>query len=206
MNEKEITNSFTATGYLKEEPHYSHSVYGEDFYGFDFTVERLSGMCDVLPCIISSRLRECIKPGVPLEIYGQIRSYNRVVDGINRLEIRTFVREICETAEKSCVNDARLTGYICKPPVYRVTPFGREITDMLIAVNRRFSKSDYIPVIAWGRNARLCSTLSVGEKLAIAGRLQSREYEKKTEEKTEKRTAYELSACTVRLPEEVFTI
>ena len=194
-----VTNTICAAGVAADEPTHSHCVYGEDFYAFFLEVERLSGAFDILPCVIPERLKGLVRQGERIEVYGQIRSYNRIVDGANRLEIKVFVREVFPAEEETCLNDAMLCGFICKPPVYRVTPFGREITDMLLAVNRAYNKSDYIPVIAWGRNARLCSKFEVGERICVHGRLQSREYEKVSRGETLVRTAYELSACAVEL-------
>ena len=197
-----VTNTISVAGDVVEDPVLSHTVYGENFYSFPIKVDRLSGASDVLSCILPALLLCCVSKGGAIEVSGQIRSYNRIVNGLNRLDIKIFVREVFSNSFENCLNEAMLKGYICKPPVYRVTPFGREITDMLLAVNRAFNKSDYIPVIAWGRNARLCGKLEIGQKLCVTGRMQSRDYEKTCDGETFTRTAYELSACTAELLEE----
>ncbi len=199
MNQEILTNNITVSGTVKSGPEHSHCVYGEDFYSFILEVERLSGAVDELPCIVPKRLLSCIGEGKMIEACGQIRSYNRIVEGCNRLDIKLFLREVYPVVETSCINEVILRGYVCKPPVYRVTPFGREITDMLLAVNRAYNKSDYIPIIVWGRTARMCGKLNVGEKLYISGRLQSREYEKNVDGEIIKRMAYEVSACTAEV-------
>lgn len=175
---------------------FSHEVYGEGFYEMNVSVKRLSGQTDVLPVTISERLIEAKKLGVGSSIcgIGQFRSYNKIIDGKSRLMLTVFIRELCEDGYGRNPNSIALSGYVCKPPVYRTTPFNREITDILLAVNRSYNKSDYIPCIAWGRNARFVKNLAVGDKLALSGRIQSREYTKKLSE-TESRvmTAYEVS-------------
>lgn len=199
MNDDMITNSISISGEILNQPCFSHSVYEESFYTFMLRVMRLSGTEDILPCIVSKRMLKYLEKGEYIEACGQIRSYNRIVEGVNRLDIKLFLREVFPVADVSCINDVTLRGYICKPPVYRVTPFGREITDMLLAVNRAYNKSDYIPVITWGRNARICASLGVGEKVYIGGRLQSREYEKNIDGEIIRRTAYEVSACNMEV-------
>ena len=175
---------------------FSHEVYGEGFYEMNVSVKRLSGQTDVLPVTISERLIEAKNLGVGSSIcgIGQFRSYNKIIDGKSRLMLTVFIRELCEDGYGRNPNSIALSGYVCKPPVYRTTPFNREITDILLAVNRSYNKSDYIPCIAWGRNARFVKNLVVGDKLALSGRIQSREYTKKLSE-TESRvmTAYEVS-------------
>lgn len=177
---------------------FSHEVYGEGFYEMNVSVKRLSGQTDVLPVTISERLIEANKLGIGSTIcaIGQFRSYNKICDGKSRLMLTVFVRELCEPGYAKNPNSIALSGYVCKPPVYRTTPFNREITDVLLAVNRSYNKSDYIPCIAWGRNARFVKNLVVGDKLAISGRIQSREYNKKISENESKlMTAYEVSIC-----------
>lgn len=175
---------------------YSHEVFGEGFYEFAVSVSRLSGQADVLPVTISERLVEegglCV--GKSIIAVGQFRSYNKIVDGKSKLMLTVFVKELLNEPMFSNPNNVVLSGYVCKPPVYRTTPFNREIADLLIAVNRAYNKSDYIPAIAWGRNARFVKNLDVGERIVISGRIQSREYQKKVSEtETKTMTAYEVS-------------
>lgn len=183
------TNSITVVGKILSEKEFSHEMYGEGFYTFDLEVPRLSDYSDVLPITISERLlvNMDIKPGENLVVEGQLRSYNRYVNGNNKLVLTVFARDarIPETEEElnellKRPNEIYLDGYICKLPVYRTTPFGREITDLLVAVNRPYNKSDYIPCIAWGRNARFCEKLQIGDHIRLWGRIQSREYQKRT--------------------------
>ena len=162
----------------------------------DILVKRLSGQSDVLPVTISERLIESrnVKVGSELQILGQFRSYNKMIDGKSKLMLTVFVREILDEDYSQNPNNIVLSGYICKEPIYRTTPFNREIADVLIAVNRAYNKSDYIPCIAWGRNARFVKNLSVGERVALSGRIQSREYQKKiTDTDVKIMTAYEVS-------------
>ncbi len=175
---------------------FSHEVYGEGFYEFFVRVMRLSGQADILPVTVSERLIEGnhLKEGDILSAIGQFRSYNKIEDGRSRLMLTVFVREIVAIVPARNPNSIVLAGYICKPPVYRTTPFNREIADLLIAVNRAYNKSDYIPCIAWGRNARFVKNLTVGDRVALSGRIQSREYQKKkSEEESVTMTAYEVS-------------
>lgn len=185
---------------------FSHEVFGEGFYVVDVSVNRLSAMADVVPLMISERLIDVTKDftGLTIEAIGQFRSYNRHEGTRNRLVLSIFVREfefvddVPEEQVKS--NQIYLDGYICKPPIYRKTPLGREIADILIAVNRPYGKSDYIPCIAWGRNARYAASLEVGAHMLVWGRVQSREYTKKVgEEDLEKRIAYEVSVSKLEL-------
>lgn len=178
---------------------FSHQVYGEGFYLTDLLVKRLSDQEDRIPLMVSERLVDVTQDyeGEYIMVQGQFRSYNRHEEKKNRLVLSVFVRELSfvEEADDSIKsNQIFLDGYICKPPVYRKTPLGREIADLLLAVNRPYGKSDYIPCICWGRNARYASAFEVGGHVLIWGRIQSREYIKKLgENETEKRTAYELS-------------
>ena len=193
LNEK--NNKVFISGEIITEAEFSHEVYGEGFYEMTVMVKRLSGQGDILPLTVSERLIEDrnLKPGVFINALGQFRSYNKLVDGKSKLMLTVFVRELLDEPRKN-PNNIVLSGYICKPPVYRTTPFNREIADLLIAVNRSYNKSDYIPCIAWGRNARFAKTLSVGEKIAVAGRIQSRDYQKKfSEDDIKTLTAYEVS-------------
>ncbi len=196
--EEKQNNKVFLSGVIVAEAKFSHEVYGEGFYETEVNVKRLSGQADIIPVTISERLIESHNLSVGSEIcaIGQFRSYNKLVDGKSKLMLTVFVREIVGGDGARNPNNIVLSGYICKPPVYRTTPFAREIADVLIAVNRAYNKSDYIPCIAWGRNARFVKNLGVGEKIAVSGRIQSREYVKKISE-TESRTmtAYEVSIC-----------
>ncbi len=191
-------NKVFLKGQIVTEARYSHEVYGEGFYEMDVLVKRLSGQGDVLPVTISERLIESnrLTVGSDVSAVGQFRSYNKLAEGKSKLMLTVFVRDLVDGAEAKNPNAIVLSGYICKPPVYRTTPFNREIADVLIAVNRAYNKSDYIPCIAWGRNARFVKNLEVGEKLALSGRIQSREYTKRiSETETRTMTAYEVSIC-----------
>ena len=178
---------------------FSHQVFGEGFYLVDVLVKRLSDSEDRIPLMVSERLVDVSQDyeGEYIMVQGQFRSYNRHEEKKNRLVLSVFVRELSfvEEADESIkTNQIFLDGYICKPPVYRKTPLGREIADLLLAVNRPYGKSDYIPCICWGRNARYASAFEVGGHVLLWGRIQSREYIKKLgENETEKRTAYEVS-------------
>ena len=162
----EKNNKVYVYGEIVSEAVFSHEVYGEGFYEFFVKVMRLSGQAD-------------IQPGSFICALGQFRSYNKLEGGKSRLMLTIFIRELLETQPGKNPNSIVLSGYICKPPVYRTTPFNREIADLLIAVNRSYNKSDYIPAIAWGRNARFVRNLAVGDRVALSGRIQSREYQKK---------------------------
>jgi single-stranded DNA-binding protein len=196
MNNNQENNKVFISGEIITEAEFSHEVYGEGFYEMNVLVKRLSGQGDVLPVTISERLiaDKDLKVGVTINAMGQFRSYNKLINGKSKLMLTVFVRELFDYATVKNPNSIVLSGYICKPPVYRTTPFNREIADILIAVNRSYNKSDYIPCIAWGRNARFAKNLAVGEKIAIAGRIQSREYQKRISEDDVKiLTAYEVS-------------
>ena len=195
-------NQVTMLGEIVSDFTFSHEVYGEGFYMVEIAVNRLSNFMDYIPLMVSERLIDTKQNYIGQKIYvtGQFRSYNRHEEKKNRLVLSVFVRELSfveendmeELQEKS--NQIFLDGYICKNPVYRKTPLGREIADLLIAVNRSYGKSDYIPCICWGRNARFASGFEIGAHVEIYGRIQSREYIKKIgEEETEKRMAYEVS-------------
>lgn len=190
-------NNIYLEGKVTSELEFSHEMYGEGFYTFSLEVPRLSDATDQLNITISERLinEGEINVGEDIVVEGQLRSYNKYMDGANRLILTVFARDVypCEERSKN-PNQIFLDGYICKAPVYRKTPFGREISDMLLAVNRPYNKSDYIPTIAWGRNSRYCKSLEVGDNIRIWGRLQSREYQKKVgEEDVIKKIAYEVS-------------
>ena len=182
---------------------FSHEVYGEGFYMVEVAVNRLSNYADYIPVMVSERLIDVTEnyEGQYISVVGQFRSYNRHEEKKNRLVLSVFAREIeftGEPGEDVKSNQIFLDGYICKEPIYRKTPLGREIADMLIAVNRSYGKSDYIPSICWGRNARYAAGFAVGEHVQIWGRIQSREYVKKLNEfETEKRIAYEVSVSKI---------
>ena len=188
-------NQLTLCGVIETAPVLDHEVFGENFYRMDVSVPRLSGAQDILPVTISERLMNSqVTPGVRVGITGQLRSYNKVMGGSGRLLLTAFAQHLLAPDETENPNIIRLTGAICKPPSFRTTPFGREITDLMLAVNRAFGKSDYIPCIAWGRTARYAAGLNVGDKLEVQGRFQSREYQKQMPDGTVMtRVAYEVS-------------
>ncbi len=192
----EKNNKVYLMGEIVSEAVFSHEVYGEGFYELFVKVMRLSGQADIIPVTISERLIQGndLKVGSEICALGQFRSYNKLENGKSRLMLTVFVREIVAEPPTKNPNSIVLSGYICKPPVYRTTPFNREIADLLIAVNRAYNKSDYIPCIAWGRNARFVQNLKVGDRVALSGRIQSREYQKKLNEtESVSMTAYEVS-------------
>lgn len=198
-------NVVTISGKVVSDVEYSHEVYGEGFYSFYLDVPRLSDSSDKISVTFSERLvpKSKLQIGVPLEIEGQFRSYNSYKSESNKLVLTVFAREIIFADEDKKVknpNQIFLNGYICKNPIYRMTPFGREITDILIAVNRPYNKSDYIPCIAWGRNARYSQNLTIGDNIKIWGRIQSREYQKRLESgETISKTAYEVSVSKMEI-------
>jgi len=193
-------NVVCVVGRYHSDIEFSHKVYGEGFYTFKILVPRLSDYSDILPVTVSERLIcdidiESCRQNIKID--GQLRSYNKFVDGSNRLILTVFARELSlleDPEEVKNPNQIALDGYICKSPLYRTTPFGREITDILVAVNRPYGKSDYIPCIAWGRNARFSEKLKVGDRIKIWGRIQSREYQKRQfDGRVINKTAYEVS-------------
>ena len=204
----EKNNKVFISGEIVSNAEFSHEVYGEGFYEMNVLVKRLSGQGDILPVTISERLiaDKDLKVGVTINALGQFRSYNKLVDGKSKLMLTVFIRELVSRPIIKNPNSIVLVGYVCKPPVYRTTPFNREIADILIAVNRSYNKSDYIPCIAWGRNARFAKNIAVGEKVALSGRIQSREYQKKISETESKTfTAYEVSISKLAAYENVET-
>ena len=208
MSEKNLENNkVTVIGQVASEFYFSHEVFGEGFYMVDLAVNRLSDQEDRIPLMISERLIDVTADfrGQTIEATGQFRSYNRHEGSKNRLVLSVFVRELSfleEFTDYTKTNQIFLDGYVCKEPIYRKTPLGREIADLLIAVNRPYGKSDYIPCIAWGRNARYASAFEVGSRVRIWGRVQSREYTKKlNEEQSEKRVAYEVSVSKMECGE-----
>jgi single-stranded DNA-binding protein len=200
-------------GKVTSEKRFSHEIYGEKFYIFDLSVPRLSGNADIIPITISERLM--VNGDLPINtkitVEGQFRSYNSYGEGKNKLVLTVFAKNVTllddqesevEARKDFISNEVTLIGYICKKPVYRQTPFGREIADILLAVNRAYSKSDYIPCIAWGRTARFCENMEVGTEVKIVGRVQSRQYEKKHEDGTiENKVAYEVSVGSLEVIE-----
>ena len=209
MSDKIIENNqVTIMGEIVSEFRFSHEVFGEGFYMVDVSVKRLSNSEDTIPVMISERLIDVTEDytGEFIMVNGQFRSYNKHDEFKNRLVLSVFAREvefIDEELDGAKTNNIMLDGYICKLPVYRKTPLGREIADLLIAVNRPYGKSDYIPCICWGRNARFASAFEVGNHVQVFGRIQSREYVKKlSETATEKRTAYEVSVSKLECLEE----
>lgn len=189
-------NTVRMCGVIMGMPSFSHRLYGESFYTFLLRVPRLSGSVDELPVTVSHRfLDRTMTRGTAVRIVGQLRSYNKVIDGSSHLILTVFARQLqCVDDKAPPFNYVQLIGHICKPPIYRTTPFLREITDLMIAVNRAYGKSDYIPSIAWGRTARFARRIEVGECVRILGRFQSRQYQKRQEDgTTENKTAYEVS-------------
>ncbi len=200
MSDKIIENNqVTIMGKVATEFSFSHEVFGEGFYMVEVEVKRLSNSEDRIPLMISERLIDVTQDytGEYIMVHGQFRSYNRHEEQKNRLVLSVFVREISfmeEEPDGTKTNSIWLDGYICKEPIYQKTPLGREIADLLLAVNRPYGKSDYIPCICWGRNARYASGFEVGEHVQLLGRIQSREYVKRiSDTETEKRVAYEVS-------------
>ena len=213
-------NYLTLVGKVTGEKRFSHEIYGEKFYTFNLSIPRLSGNADIIPITISERLitDEMLTEGRKLLIKGQFRSYNSYENERNKLILTVFAKDVEELQEvekqeesdivrkDETTNEVVLIGFVCKKPIYRQTPFGREIADLLLAVNRAYNKSDYIPTIAWGRNARFCQNLEVGAQVKIIGRVQSRQYEKKYEDGTsEMKVAYEVSICSLELINEEST-
>ncbi len=189
-------NAATLCGVVQSKPTFSHQMYGEGFYESTLSVPRLSEQLDVIPFTISERLLDGsgIEEGSLVTFSGQLRSYNKMVDGKSKLLLTLFVREILDNDETRNPNTIDVTGYVCKEPIYRMTPFKREICDVLLAVNRAYNKSDYLPCIAWGRNARFVKEIPVGDKITVNGRIQSRIYQKVDEEgNVNERVAYEVS-------------
>ena len=204
-------NHIVLVGKVTSEKKFSHEIYGEKFYIFDLSVPRLSGNSDIIPITISERLMVDgdLPVGTKITVEGQFRSYNSYWEGKNKLVLTVFAKNVelledqeseVEARKDFVSNEVTLIGYICKKPIYRQTPFGREIADILLAVNRAYSKSDYIPCIAWGRTARFCENMEVGTEVKLVGRVQSRQYEKKHEDGTvENKVAYEVSVGSLEV-------
>lgn len=198
-------NQITVRGSLSTMPEYSHDNHGRRFFRFFLEVPRLSGAVDILPVIAEESVLDTmdLSGGEMLTVVGQIRSHNQRVDGRRKLLIFIFALTlVCEDGEP--INDVILEGPVCREPVYRRTPLGREICDVMLAVPRAFKRADYLPCILWGRTAQLAAACHTRDRLRICGRLQSRIYTKLTEDGCEERTAYEISALTAQIPEETF--
>lgn len=194
-------NEARLVGEVSQNLEYSHEVHGESFYKMKVKSQRISENCDEIIVTVSERLITDLdlEPGTKVEILGQFRSYNNYSGEGSRLILTLFAREI-EYSDKECENEIYLNGYICKPAIFRTTPFGREIADILLAVNRAYGKSDYIPCIAWGRNAKFAENLPVGTNIKVWGRMQSRNYQKKLDEETVvEKTAYEVSISKLEI-------
>lgn len=194
------SNRIVAVGRLEGPLSLSHEVMNEPFFTGTLLVKRLSGALDKLPLTIPGKLMAGgrLDDGRQFLVQGQVRSYNKVIDGAGRLMVTLFAQSLTETQENDTLNKVALSGALCRPPVYRSTPFGREICDMMLAVNRAFGKSDYVPCIAWGRNAQYAARFKISDRVRVTGRLQSREYQKLLENgEYMVRMAYEVSAFTL---------
>ena len=204
-------NHLVLVGKVTSDKKFSHEIYGEKFYIFDLEVPRLSGNADIIPITISEKLleKEDLEIDKKIIVEGQFRSYNSYQNERNKLVLTVFAKDVkfienqdeeIQASKDFVSNEVTLNGYICKKPIYRQTPFGREIADLLLAVNRAYNKSDYIPCIAWGRNARFCENIEVGTEVKVVGRVQSRTYEKKYEDGTsETKVAYEVSISSLEI-------
>ena len=200
---KDDTNVVNLKGELDDKLEFSHEIFGEKFYCTKIKIHRLSDSYDILPMTISERLLQEIdfEKDKLVSVTGQLRSYNKNIDNKNKLVLTVFVREIKAITEVDTKdpNSIYLDGYICKLPIYRKTPLGREITDLLVAINRPYNKSDYIPSIVWGRNAKFAKNLQVGDRIQMWGRVQSRTYDKKIESGDSiKKVAYEVSVSKIK--------
>jgi single-stranded DNA-binding protein len=204
------TNAVKLVGKIAREKVFSHEMYGEGFYTINLEVPRLSDSVDLLPITVSERIIVDMDlfVGQYVIIEGQLRSYNRYIENSNKLVLTIFAKDVYIPNEEELTevlrkpNEIYLDGYICKKPIYRTTPFGREITDILIAVNRAYNKSDYIPCISWGRNARFCEKMLVGDHIKLWGRIQSREYQKKHHTgEVDTRIAFEVSVSKLEYVE-----
>ena len=202
MINNETNNKVVVGGEITSEPKFSHEIYGENFYEFNLKINRLSNSFDIIPVTVSDRLLNGkeLKIGDKISGIGQYRSYNKLEGERSRLMLTIFLREFEKVQELEEVNSIEIIGFVCKEPIYRTTPFNREICDVLLAVNRNYGKSDYIPCIAWGRNARFVKEFNVGDKVKVEGRIQSREYQKKLEnEEVQTKVAYEVSLSRISL-------
>ena len=197
-------NKVFISGEIVSEPKFTHEVFNEGFYEFDLKVSRLSDSYDIIPVTVSERLVNGNNLAIGQKIggSGQFRSYNKLEDGKSKLMLTVFLREITPYNEGENYNHIEIVGYVCKEPIFRTTPFKREISDVLLAVNRSYNKSDYLPCIAWGRNARFVKNFNVGDKVVVSGRIQSRDYQKKINNDTITKTAYEVSLNKIELVRE----
>ena len=196
-------NKVYLSGTVSSEPVLSHETFGELFYEIKLSVPRLSEHVDLLPVTVSEKLLKHFELGKHVSLKGQLRSYNKIEEEKSKLILSVFAREIVEDEDIANPNVIEITGFVCNPPIFRTTPFKREICDVLIAVNRAYNKSDYLPCIAWGRNARFIKDAQIGSKIEIVGRIQSREYQKKLDSgDVETRTAYEISVSHVSVDSE----
>lgn len=197
-------NKVFISGEIVSEPKFTHEVFNEGFYEFDLKVSRLSDSYDIIPVTVSERLMvgNDLKIGHKISGNGQFRSYNKLEDGKSKLMLTVFLREITPYNEGENYNHIEIVGYVCKEPIFRTTPFKREISDVLLAVNRSYNKSDYLPCIAWGRNARFVKSFNVGDKVVVSGRIQSRDYQKKINNDMITKTAYEVSLNKIELVRE----
>lgn len=197
-------NQVTLVGEVVTDFQFSHEVFGEGFYTFEVAIERSSGFVDYIPVMVSERLIDINTNilGNLVCVSGQYRSYNKQNECGSKLVLSVFAieMEVLDSMDYERVNQIFLDGYVCKPPTYRKTPLGREITELIIAVNRGYGKSDYIPCVVWGRNARFSSTFDIGTEVKLQGRVQSRPYEKKiSDTEVEERIAYEVSVSKIEL-------
>lgn len=191
-------NKVFLNGIIVEEPTFSHETFGEGFYEVKLSVSRLSEQTDILPITVSEKLLKHFILGKEIAIKGQFRSFNKLNGEKSKLILSVFVREVIEKDESMNPNIIEITGFLCKEPIYRTTPFNREICDILVAVNRAYNKSDYLPCIAWGRNARYIKDAKIGSKVSIVGRIQSRDYQKKLDNgEIINKTAYEISITRI---------
>lgn len=193
-------NRVFIAGEVVSEPKFSHEIYGEGFYEFNLRVTRLSSSSDIIPITVSERLIDKdLTIGAKICGNGQFRSYNKMEDGKSKLMLTVFLRELLPYYENDNPNIIEITGYVCKEPIFRTTPFKREISDVLLAVNRSYNKSDYLPCIAWGKNARFVKNFNIGDKVIVTGRIQSRDYQKRINDELITKTAYEVSLNKIEL-------
>ena len=194
------TNSITLRGSLLELPEFSHENHGKRFFSFSLEIPRLSGAVDILPVIASEAIMNSIdlSGGEMLKVTGQIRSHNSRSNGVRHLLIFIFATNIC-AEDSEPINEVILSGFLCKEPIFRRTPLGREICDIMLAIPRAFRRADYLPCILWGKTAQEISQCHTRDQIYINGRLQSRIYTKLTEEGAQERTAYEISALSAEI-------
>ena len=194
---EQIYNQILLRGELDTLPAFSHESHGRRFYSFTLAVERLSGTMDLLHCVAAEELVQALDPsgGEMVELIGQVRSFNNRSGAGRRLVISAYAEQL-RTCDDEPANEVILCGSICRQPIFRRTPLGREICDLMLAVNRPYRRADYLPCILWGHTAQHCANFPVGTTLQLTGRLQSRTYVKQLETGSEQRVAYEISAIT----------